>query len=139
MLIHKATKKQIKEEYVTDEKIQSVMKKMEKNLEEIESIFNNLDFKILDKPDGMFFTGFTWKLSWKEGEQDYIFDILFSDRRFSIYITNVKLIPKGEEQNYHNSNIPSFNCKKFEDWLQVKDLKEFLNDIVTVFLQNPIY
>lgn len=135
-MIHKATQKQKKDVYhLVKDKQQTVMK-METNLEEIETIFTDLGFKIQDNPDGMMYAGFNWKLDWSNSNHSFIFDILYSDERFEIFITNQDLVPHGEEQHYFSDKHPKLHLKKMTDWVGIEELKKLLTDLVTVFLKE---
>lgn len=131
--LSQAIQNQVKEVYVTDKEIHAKMQDMEKLLPEVEAIFNKLNLEILDNPSGMFYTGFTWKLRYKKpAKKTLIFDVLFSDSRFSIYVYHAKDIkdyPK-ELGHYHEADLPKYHARSFPDWLRVEELEEFFNDLL---------
>lgn len=132
-MIHKATKKQIKPLYCTDTSRNQITKEMESNLEQIENIFKNCGLSILGTPAGMFYTGFTWKLSWSNDKIFLIFDILYSDDRFSIYVYNVLHCSKDEVSNYFDSNLKTFHLRRFTHHTNVKDLESVLTKFLHLF------
>ena len=134
--LSKAIQKQIKDEYVTNPEINTGMKEMETTLPEVEAVFKNLTLEILDKPNDMWYSGFTWKLRWKKpAKKTLIFDILYSDRRFSIYVYLAKDIedyPK-ELGHYHKSDLPKIHLKDFADWLKLEKLESYLKSFLHLF------
>lgn len=133
-MIHKATQKQVKDEYCTDTSHNKITKEMESNLEQIENIFKNCGLSILDNPAGMFYTGFTWKLTWSNDKIFLIFDILYSDDRFSIYVYNVLHCSKDEVSNYFDSDLKVFHLRKLTHHTNVKDIESVLTKFLDLFV-----
>lgn len=135
--LSKPIQKQIKEVYTgKNEEFHAGLKEMEETLPEVEAIFKRLELKILDKPDGMFYAGFTWKLRWKKtGKKTLIFDVLYSDRRFSIYCYLAKDIEDYPESfgHYHDPDLPKIHLKEFPDWLKLEKLEDYLSSFLHFF------
>ncbi len=132
-MIHKATQNQIKDEYTPDTNHNKITKEMESNLLQIEDIFKKCGLSILDNPAGMFYTGFTWKLSWSNDKIFLIFDILYSDDRFSIYVYNLLHCSKDKISNYHDPDLKKCHFRNITHHVHVADIESVLTDFLDLF------